>query len=215
MNVNVKQHVTALIGLLLVHTQPCAMAGEPELTAGATAGGGGTSSGGGFTLRGAIAPAAGGVQTGGPFTLTGGLIGGILVVELPDPDAKFETWMANLPPSQLPPPDERGPLDTPARDGVSNLLKYALGLPPMEPAANAAPRPVERNGYLAVEFRRAQGRGVAWTLLHSIDLKAWNDVPFDVELLDTLDGIEHVIFVSNRPAGGPSSEFLRLRLDPL
>lgn len=48
--------------------------------------------------------------------------------------------MENLLEPDKPPAGQRGPLDQPAGDGVSNLLKYALGLLPMVPTAEAAPR---------------------------------------------------------------------------
>lgn len=203
----------ALAALLLVFT-PRFVAAEPEeLVAGSITGGGGVSSGGQFGLHGTIAPPLGGVSSGGEFTLTGGLVGGFLFLDLPDPNSSFELWMANLPPGQQPPPDQRGPQDTPANDGVSNLLKYALGLLPMQPAANAAPRAVIRDGFLAVEFRRAVGRGVRWELLYSTDLKEWGDEPFEIEVLGSQDGIEHIVYVTGRTPVTPPAQFLRLRLN--
>lgn len=205
--------IACLAVLSLVHSGLSVAAQAPELLAGATTGGGGTSTGGQFSLQGTIAPPASGLLSGGNFTLTGGPVGGYLFLDLPDPNGSFQSWMANLPPAQQPPPDQRGPLDTPANDGVSNLLKYALGLLPMVPAANAAPRPVIRDGFLAVEFRRAVGRGVSWKLLHSTDLEQWDEEPFETEVLGTDGGIEHVVYLTNLTAGTPPRQFFRLRLD--
>ena len=50
----------------------------------------------------------------------------------------FSSWQsANFTSQQLADPNISGPDATPAGDGIANLVKYALGLPPLTPATNS------------------------------------------------------------------------------
>ncbi len=63
-----------------------------------------------------------------------------------------------------PPEGLRGPGDEPAGDGIPNLMKYALGLPPMTPGTGHLPvqevRSLEVDGveaeYLTLAFTRTR-----------------------------------------------------------
>ena len=75
-------------------------------------------------------------------------------------------------------PGELGDADSPAGDGVANLLKYALGLPPLVPVGGplVAPAFVEDGGgqYLALDLAlNPQAQGIAVRVETSADLADW------------------------------------------
>ncbi len=65
----------------------------------------------------------------------------------------YESWAkANFTASQLEDPNISGMNQSPANDGVSNLMKYALAIPPMAPAI--LPEMSQHDGYLTLKYRR-------------------------------------------------------------
>ena len=159
-------------------------ASQYEIESHVISGGGGMSASGDIVLTGTIGQPAAGLSTGGDFELHAGFWGGGLQV-IVEPGESFETWMENLPDQHKPPPGQRGPDDRPAGDGMTNLLKYALGLMPMTPSAGAAPTVIlDGDGYLAVELERSRGAAVAFRLEGSTNLEAWEDVPLTEHILD-------------------------------
>ena len=77
------------------------------------------------------------------------------------------------------PADQRGALDSPAGDGVSNLMKFALGVPPMDDAKAYLPTPVVRQlsgqprGIGLLFAKNSGAQGLALALETSSDLKTW------------------------------------------
>ena len=113
---------------------------------------------------------------------------------------------------------QRDPLATPAGDGVSNLLKFALGVPPLESATAHLPTLVggptdPQEGDLGLVFgRNADGRGFACTLQVSGDLVVWEDVEAVEETLGTApDGALLVRLRETAPAGA-ARRFARLKV---
>ncbi len=136
-----------------------------------------------------------------------------LSAEIDSPPAEsFEAWIEELPAGYRPPEGERGPLDTPAGDGVANLLKYAFGLMPIESAGDAGPRLVVSDGFFALEFDRSRYADVEWEVQVSGNLSEWDSVHFETEVLGDIDDErERVRLVSDIDSGDMSAErFLRL-----
>ena len=189
------------------------MAQNYHLESHVISGGGETSSGGDHTISGTIGQAAAGFSSGGDYELRSGFWGGGLTVVV-EPDESFETWMENLPDEAKPPEDQRGPNDTPGGDGMANLLKYALGLMPLTPSAEAAPTMVSEDGYLGIELERSRDAAVTFQLEGSEDFLEWVDVPFNAEIInpDVGDNRERINLISVLGTDTHSRYFLRLRV---
>lgn len=185
-------------------------------------GGGGTGSGGQASVTGTIGQAiGGGAAGGGAYAVRGGFHATLEVVP-PEPGESFQAWMDGLAAEDLPPEEQRGPLDEPIGDGMSNLLKYALGLMPMTPSAHAAPRVVlvsktdggvERD-YLGIEFERSINAAVEFELESSEAVSGWNTASFSVEIVDPSvgDNRERVRLVTGIPVEDSSRHFIRLHV---
>lgn len=211
--------------VFLLAVGPAAMAENvARIEVHAISGGGGTSSGGSSVLSGTIGQAIGGVAGGGTVELKSGFHAATLELLLPEPDESFQTWMDGLAEEDQPPPDQRGPLDEPANDGVSNLLKYAFGLLPMVPSADAKPRVVvvtaldplnvERD-YLGIEFWRSADAAVVMELEKSDALSKWTTAPFTTGILEGPDaqGRERVRLLTGIIVKDLPKQFLRLRIE--
>src|SRR5690606_1834121 len=132
---------------------------------------------------------------------------------LPEPDPSFNAWMDALPDEEKPPQGQRGHDDKPAGDGMSNLLKYALGLKPLTPSGQENPRVVAFSGEaLAVEIARAKSTTAVIGLEASTDLESWEPVDFSVEWQEDVgEARERVHLVIDVPEDG--AYFLRLRVE--
>lgn len=103
------------------------------------------------------------------------------------------------------PPEQAGAGDDPDRDGLANLLEFALGRPPLEAGNDgvlATTVEIDGVGYPAVRFRRPLDRGGV-----TIDVLASADLAFT-----SLSGTEQV---SATPAGDGLEEALVRSLVPL
>ncbi len=139
-------------------------------------------------------------------------------VELIVYERSFEGWMASRPPEQLPPEGERGPGATPAGDDVANLIKYAMGVDPMDSAHADLPRFVfiEENGerYPGLELSRDPDAEVELTLQTSTGLNDWTPAEFTKETIETLpDDRERRSLVADDPIDDVESYFLRLEVE--
>ncbi len=115
--------------------------------------------------------------------------GTLEVVGEASPDT-YDSWIAGF---DLP-EAEQGLLATPAGDGVSNLLKYALGLEPQKSSAGALPaeQRIDEQGYYGVEaIVRANDPTLSVTVQASADLISW-----DLEVVE-ITGVDQ----SNVPDG--------------
>lgn len=137
-------------------------------------------------------------------------------------DGGFDQWrLGKFTPAQLLDPAISGPEATPVRDGVSNLIKYALGLEPFVSSAAFLPvsEIVEVNGqrYLQIRFVRPAGLATAtYAGETSANLLSWSSNPADVQIIVTSGpgaGQETVIYRNPNAIAGPSAQrFLRVRV---
>ncbi len=131
----------------------------------------------------------------------------------PVPDPSFLAWMETLPPGEKPPEGQRGHHDQPAGDGMSNLMKYALGLKPLVPAGGEGPKVAAvSDETLALEVTRAKASTALILPEGSADLDDWHPVDFSVEWQEDIGGVrERVHFVVEKPEDG--AWFLRLKVE--
>ncbi len=131
-----------------------------------------------------------------------------------EPDGSFDAWMANLSEAEKPAEGLRGPYDTPAGDGMTNLLKYALGLKPMTPSADAAPVAISDGGYLAIELEQSRNAGAQLKLEGSSNLTEWHEIPAHEEIIapDLSDNRERLRLISDHKIDDPPKYFLRVRV---
>ena len=190
---------------------PAFLSASTEITSHVISGGGGTASAGSVELHGTLGQPVAGVSATDSSVLSAGFWNITLEVVV-DPES-FQNWMDNLPPGDQPPVGQRGPQDTPAGDGVANLLKYAFGLLPMVPAADAQPKLVGVGGNLSLEFSRNPGANVSYLLQGSDDLEDWTEVTIDSENTAPLpEEREFVQMVTDHPVASEDRYFLRLRV---
>ncbi|MBS0660371.1 MAG: hypothetical protein JSR82_19285 [Verrucomicrobia bacterium] len=137
-------------------------------------------------------------------------------------DGGYDQWrQAKFTAAQLAAqPGVTGVNDTPANDGVSNLLKYALGLDPFTPSAGLVPVTEVVNiaglNYLQIRFVRPTALANATYVGEtSGDLVAWSSSPTDVETLVSSGpgpNQQTVIYRDRTPIAAPLHRFLRLRV---
>lgn len=184
-------------------------------------GGGGRSASGALEVTSTIGQAVAGNTAGGALKLRSGFFATLELVS-PEPGAWLLAWMDSLAAEDLPPEDERGAYDQPADDGVSNLWKYSLGLRPMTPAVEVAPRlvvvPVDDGDtvrdLVAVEFERSVDAAVEFQVESATEISGWSDAPFMTEITvsDAGNGRERVRLVTGIRVAEHTRHFLRLRV---
>jgi serpin B len=103
---------------------------------------------------------------------------------------------------------------TPMGDGVPNLLKYALGLRPMDPAGDAQPRPIPVRGRrLGIEWVGAPAADVETSVETSTNLKDWKKLSGTPEVVEALDEKRsRMRMLSNEMNDEGMPLFLRLRV---
>jgi hypothetical protein len=137
-----------------------------------------------------------------PFVVGAGVPGGLT----------FAQWAASLP------EEARGPLDNPAGDGVSNLIKFALGLDPLVPVREGLPYPEtvleEGQQYLSILFQRStEAVGVRIRLQASPNLVDWNEIPGNFQVIDSAGGLELIRARDIEAVGNSPRRFLRLAVE--
>ena len=213
-----------LMGLMGLIAGTVALFGnEPQIRSGSFDSGGGRSEGASTAIHGVIGAPIAGFSGGGNVSLTSGFPTTLEVV-LPKPDESFFNWIESLPAPHQPPVGQRGVGDQPAGDGMSNLLKYFLGLMPMTPSAESAPRivllpftdPITGTAWhwMGLEFRSAPAAAVDFVVEHGGNLTDWQPVPFSMETLGQPDqeGRQQVRITTTVIADNYDTHFLRLTL---
>lgn len=131
---------------------------------------------------------------------------------------KFGPWAA----SQALAAGQDGMLDSPAGDGVSNLLAFGLGLPPKSSKARLLPRPQLLNAigeepgegessYLTLDIPRAPSASqVQWKVEVSSDLTNWQSGPGATTTIE--DSAGRLRVRDNTPASPPATRFIRMNL---
>lgn len=130
------------------------------------------------------------------------------------PAGGFASWAALL----ALPEDQRGPQDKPAGDDIPNLVKYALGVNPLESARHRLPAKVVEavqgeEGYPAVTYIRDKGAtGVTITVEISASLEFPGGIGSTLVSAEDLgDGTERVTVRSNATFASLSKQFFRLK----
>ncbi|HSP42805.1 MAG TPA: hypothetical protein VLO11_08045 [Luteolibacter sp.] len=153
--------------------------------------------------------------SGGAVDGTNFIRGTILSSSFTTGGGGFANWpaLAGLPENQ------RGPLATPAGDKIPNLVKYAIGVGPLDSAAGRIPQEVvegsvEDEIYPVVSFVRD-------TAASGIDMRVEvaNDLDFAIDLGTTVvstedlgDGTERVTVRSNARFADAAKQFFRLKV---
>jgi len=90
-------------------------------------------------------------------------------------DRPINMWRrANFTPAELADPSISGDLADPDHDGLSNLMEYALGLPPKDPTTVNRPYASITNGYLTLTYTCAKAAtDVSLVVEQSNDLLTW------------------------------------------
>ena len=142
---------------------------------------------------------------------------------LAEPNTPFGTWQTLwFTAAQLANTAISGPTATPARDGISNLMKYALNLNPMAAAAPGqmpASSAVVVNGLRYATFTYRQtiaATDITYTPEISTDLVNWHSGSSylsTTSVTDNSDGVTQTVVVqSANPITSGSPAFLRLQI---
>src|SRR6185295_1131317 len=94
-------------------------------------------------------------------------------------DRPLHSWQrASFSPAQLADASISGDSAIPDHDGLPNLLKYAMGIPPfMASPTNKPAAQLDSNGYFACSYTRSKTAiDVSFTLEGSQDLKTWSPI---------------------------------------
>ena len=202
----------SLLGPLVIHADELAVTLEKR----SINAGGGSSESGRFTFRASLAQSVVGAAKIQETALESGFWTGQLEILTADDNA-FEVWMGNLPAEEKPPVGQRGPDDSPAGDGVSNLLKFAFGLSPLEPAAEAMPTffADAESDFIGLSFVRSADAEVRLKLFGSTDLDAWQEIPHAEEVVEANlpNNREAVQLLTGIKIDNDPRYFFRLRVD--
>jgi hypothetical protein len=115
-------------------------------------------------------------------------------------------------------PSIAGDAASPAGDGVSNILKYALGLNPLIKATNSLfGSGIDTNGYFAMTYTRPDPppADINYQVVTSSNLTTWCTNGTCVQagpILLNLDGTASVTTETGLPAGSRLEQFLSLRV---
>jgi len=134
-------------------------------------------------------------------------------------DRPIDAWrLANFTTAELSAPSISGDLADPDHDGFSNLMEYALGLPPKNPAATNRPYASIATGYLTLTYTRAKAAtDVSLVVEQSNDLVTWHSGTNYVQQTGLVDqGSTQLITVQTRvPVSASTANFLRLHVTRL
>lgn len=125
----------------------------------------------------------------------------------------WEEWQEDEITSRDPAADQTGPNDSPAGDGIPNLLKYATGLDPLKPCGSVVHISTEEAGgeaYLLLNWPvNPEATGVRHVVEASEDLQTWTEIT-EVET----EGKSSAAFRDTVPmkAESPRRRFLRLKI---
>jgi alpha-tubulin suppressor-like RCC1 family protein len=132
----------------------------------------------------------------------------------------YDAWKAGVFPTdaQRNDPTISGDLATPANDGTSNLMKYALALNPMDSTTGNLPTTSREAGYLTLTYRRSKmASDVTYTVqaADSLTINAWTPAATILSQTDpTPGGGSHwlVTVRDNVPYASHPRRFMRLQV---
>lgn len=133
------------------------------------------------------------------------------------PESGFADWRRTHFPDDAENDEISGPAANPSGDGVSNLIKYALGLDPNIASRQGLPvsgtQEIEGADYLILTFQRPVDRDdVERTVLATGDLFSWETEAIQVETFDNGDGSVTEIWRDVESIEESGARFLRLEV---
>ena len=134
----------------------------------------------------------------------------------------YQTWQASVfSVGQLSSSAISSDLATPAGDGISNLMKYALHLNPLTNGVSGLPVEsiinISGNNYLTLAYTKViVATDLTYTVQISTDLQTWNSGPGYTTTTSTInngDGVTQTVTVQSLvPLNGTSKQFIRLQV---
>lgn len=126
----------------------------------------------------------------------------------------YDAWKAGVFTAfELNDPAISGDLATPAHDGITNLMKYALGLDPMTSGAAGQPTVGEQGGYLTLTYRKNKlATDVTYTVQVAGSLAGNNWVPATTVLFETDGGEFWLVTVRDNVTYAGAQRFMRLQV---
>jgi hypothetical protein len=126
----------------------------------------------------------------------------------------YDVWKAGVfTDSELNDPAFSGDLATPAHDGITNLMKYALGLDPMTSGASSLPTVSEQGGYLTLTYRKnMSATDVTYTVQATDSLADNSWVPATTVLSETDGGSFWLVTVRDNVTYAGTRRFMRLQV---
>jgi hypothetical protein len=131
--------------------------------------------------------------------------------------APFEIWkQENFTLEQVAQPGVAGDLDDPDRDGIANLLEYALGLDPNHSSASGVPAGSTSGGYLTLTFNRQKSAtDITYSVEATGDLgSSWNRIwsSSSVPYGGGSNPSQQVTVQDTVPVSGSPKRFMRLKI---
>lgn len=128
----------------------------------------------------------------------------------------YAAWQARVftNPADLSDPARSDALATPAHDGITNLMKYALALEPMLCGTDSLPTVARRDGYLTLTYRKnKQATDLTYTVQAVDDLAAGTWAPATAVVSQADQGDHWLVTVQDTvPYAGQALRFMRLRV---
>lgn len=157
----------------------------------------------------------------GRFLVTGmsaytGAAGRLSLGMFAEHQLSYDEWMAQFDEVPL---DQTDPMDTPAGDSVSNLLKFAMGVPPLGGADGALPSATtsavagQPLGVGLVFAQNPGTLGIRYALEVSSDLKTWTEVPGQIDAVDALPEGAPLVRLRELTPPAVSRRFGRLKIE--
>jgi hypothetical protein len=132
-------------------------------------------------------------------------------------DTPYNQWLLNyFTQADLGNPAVSGPSADPDRDGISNLMEYALNLKPKSPDIAGLPSVSISNGALTLSYTQVKSAtDITYTPEVSTDLVSWHSGPGYTSVIQTSDhGTTQTVTVASQlsPNSSPR-QFIRLRIN--
>ena len=128
----------------------------------------------------------------------------------------YEAWLESAFPMQADRenPGVSGRLATPANDGISNLMKYALALAPKNPGTTLLPYTGEHDGYMTLTYRKNKHATNFTYIVQASGTLLENDWIQASSVVSTIDAGDHwlVTVQDNVPQAGHTCRFMRLKV---
>ena len=184
-----------------------------------------TGLGGGLSLNSSTGLISGTPNIAGTFSLgisASNLVGTGSATLLLTLQSAYQSWQASVfTTGQLSIPAVSSDLATPAGDGISNLMKYALHLNPLMNGVSGLPVEsivnISGNNYLTLAYTKViVATDLTYTVQISTDLQTWNSGPGYTTTTSTInngDGVTQTVTVQSLvPLNGTSKQFIRLQV---